>query len=84
MTHATRVRHPVMLRYFPRNGGTVRRTPLPRRGQREARAGGSMVTDQTASGLLLQFLDALNGKLPDNIGPPADLAQPAKALAAAK
>jgi hypothetical protein len=22
---------------------------------------------------LLQFLDALNGKLPDNIGPPADL-----------
>jgi len=29
---------------------------------------------------LLQFLDALNGKLPDNIGPPADLAPPATAL----
>jgi cytochrome c peroxidase len=27
---------------------------------------------------LLQFLDSLNGKLPDNIGPPADLAPPAK------
>jgi hypothetical protein len=23
---------------------------------------------------LLQFLDALNGKLPDNVGPPPDLA----------
>ena len=30
---------------------------------------------------LLQFLDALNGKLPDNIGPPADLAAPAKPIA---
>ncbi len=27
---------------------------------------------------LLQFLDSLNGKLPENIGPPPDLAQPAK------
>jgi cytochrome c peroxidase len=27
---------------------------------------------------LLAFLDALNGKLPDNIGPPPDLAPPAK------
>src|SRR5208337_1928857 len=27
---------------------------------------------------LLQFLDSLNGKLPDNIGPPPDLALPAK------
>jgi len=27
---------------------------------------------------LLQFLDSLNGKLPDNIGPPLDLAPPAK------
>jgi cytochrome c peroxidase len=27
---------------------------------------------------LLQFLDSLNGTLPDNIGPPADLAPPAK------
>jgi len=27
---------------------------------------------------LLQFLDSLNGKLPDNIGPPPDLAPPAK------
>ncbi|HKN25281.1 MAG TPA: cytochrome c peroxidase [Candidatus Acidoferrum sp.] len=31
---------------------------------------------------LLQFLDALNGKLPDNIGPPPDLATPAKTSAA--
>lgn len=30
---------------------------------------------------LLQFLDALNGTLPDNIGPPADLALPAKTTA---
>lgn len=29
---------------------------------------------------LLQFLDALNGNLPDNIGPPADLAPTAKAI----
>ncbi len=27
---------------------------------------------------LLEFLDSLNGKLPDNIGPPPDLAPPAK------
>ena len=27
---------------------------------------------------LLQFLDSLNGKVPDNIGPPPDLAMPAK------
>ena len=33
---------------------------------------------------LLQFLDSLNGKLPDNIGPPPDLALPAKATAATK
>ncbi len=32
---------------------------------------------------LLQFLDSLNGKLPDNIGPPADLAPPATSSAAA-
>ena len=25
---------------------------------------------------LLQFLDSLNGKLPDNVGPPADLVAP--------
>jgi cytochrome c peroxidase len=31
---------------------------------------------------LLQFLDALNGTLPDNIGPPADLAAPVKTTAA--
>lgn len=31
---------------------------------------------------LLQFLDALNGKLPDNIGPPPDLATPAKTTTA--
>ena len=31
---------------------------------------------------LLQFLDALNGTLPDNIGPPADLATPVKVTAA--
>jgi cytochrome c peroxidase len=31
---------------------------------------------------LLQFLDALNGKLPDNIGPPPDLA-PAKSTTSA-
>ena len=30
---------------------------------------------------LMQFLDALNGKLPENIGPPADLPAPAKATA---
>jgi len=33
---------------------------------------------------LLQFLDALNGKLPDNIGPPPDLAMPAKPSTAGK
>ena len=34
---------------------------------------------------LLQFLDSLNGKLPDNVGPPPDLAKPpAKASAAGK
>jgi cytochrome c peroxidase len=32
---------------------------------------------------LLQFLDSLNGKLPDNIGPPPDLAPPAKSAPAA-
>ncbi len=33
---------------------------------------------------LLEFLDSLNGKLPDNIGPPADLAPPATATTPAK
>jgi cytochrome c peroxidase len=33
---------------------------------------------------LLQFLDSLNGKLPDNIGPPPDMAAPAKTTSAAK
>ncbi|HTP69839.1 MAG TPA: cytochrome c peroxidase [Dongiaceae bacterium] len=33
---------------------------------------------------LLQFLDALNGKLPDNIGPPSDLATGGKASSAGK
>ena len=33
---------------------------------------------------LLQFLDALNGTLPPNIGPPADLAVPAKTASAGK
>ncbi len=33
---------------------------------------------------LLQFLDSLNGKLPDNIGPPPDLAPPAKPAPSAK
>jgi cytochrome c peroxidase len=33
---------------------------------------------------LLQFLNALNGKLPPNIGPPADLATPAKTASAGK
>ncbi len=33
---------------------------------------------------LLHFLDALNGKLPDNIGPPADLAVPAEAVTSGK
>jgi cytochrome c peroxidase len=33
---------------------------------------------------LLQFLDALNGTLPDNIGPPADLAAPAQTTSANK
>jgi cytochrome c peroxidase len=33
---------------------------------------------------LLQFLDALNGKLPPNIGPPADLAAPAKTATAGR
>jgi cytochrome c peroxidase len=33
---------------------------------------------------LLQFLDSLNGKLPDNIGPPPDLVPSAKPLAAGK
>jgi cytochrome c peroxidase len=32
---------------------------------------------------LLEFLDALNGKLPDNIGPPAEFAKPVKTVAAA-
>ena len=33
---------------------------------------------------LLQFLDSLNGKLPDNIGPPPDLAAPTITKASAK
>jgi len=33
---------------------------------------------------LLEFLGALNGKLPDNIGPPADLAPPSTSTSAAK
>jgi cytochrome c peroxidase len=33
---------------------------------------------------LLQFLDALNGKFPDYIGPPAYLARPAKAMASGR
>jgi cytochrome c peroxidase len=33
---------------------------------------------------LLQFLDALNGKLPDNVGPPADLPKSAMTSAAGK
>lgn len=33
---------------------------------------------------LLEFLDALNGKLPDNIGPPPDLAPPAKKTSTGK
>ena len=33
---------------------------------------------------LLQFLDSLNGKLPENIGPPPDLALPAKPAPPAK
>ncbi len=33
---------------------------------------------------LLQFLDSLNGKLPDNIGPPPGLATPAKTSSAGK
>ncbi|HTZ31825.1 MAG TPA: cytochrome c peroxidase [Methylomirabilota bacterium] len=33
---------------------------------------------------LMQFLDALNGKLPPNIGPPPDLAIPAKTASAGK
>lgn len=33
---------------------------------------------------LLQFLDSLNGKLPDNIGPPPDMAAPVKTTSAAK
>ena len=33
---------------------------------------------------LLQFLDALNGKLPDNIGPPAELATAGKAASGGK
>jgi cytochrome c peroxidase len=32
---------------------------------------------------LLEFLDALNGKLPDNVGPPPDLARPAAKSSAA-
>jgi cytochrome c peroxidase len=35
-------------------------------------------------GDLLEFLDALNGKLPDNIGPPPDLATPGKTSSAGK
>jgi cytochrome c peroxidase len=33
---------------------------------------------------LLQFLDSLNGILPDNIGPPADLVPPAKSVSTGK
>ena len=33
---------------------------------------------------LLEFLDSLNGKLPDNVGPPPDLAAPAKSAGAAR
>jgi len=33
---------------------------------------------------LLQFLDSLNGKLPDNVGPPPDLASPEKTTSATK
>ena len=33
---------------------------------------------------LLQFLDALNGSLPPNVGPPPDLAAPAKSASAAR
>ena len=33
---------------------------------------------------LLQFLDSLNGKLPDNIGPPPDLAPPVKTVSGGK
>ena len=33
---------------------------------------------------LLQFLDSLNGKLPDNIGPPPDLAAPPKTASSGK
>ena len=33
---------------------------------------------------LLQFLDALNGRLPPNIDPPADLAAPTKTASAGK
>jgi cytochrome c peroxidase len=33
---------------------------------------------------LLQFLDSLNGRLPDNIGPPPDLASPEKTASAAE
>lgn len=33
---------------------------------------------------LVQFLDALNGKLPDNIGPPPDLSMPARPSAAGR
>jgi cytochrome c peroxidase len=35
-------------------------------------------------GDLLEFLDALNGKLPDNIGPPPDLATPGKTSSSGK
>ncbi len=35
-------------------------------------------------GDLLEFLDALNGQLPDNLGPPPDLAPPAKTPRAGK
>jgi hypothetical protein len=33
---------------------------------------------------LLQFLDSLNGKLPDNVGPPAHLAPPANTSTSGK
>jgi cytochrome c peroxidase len=33
---------------------------------------------------LLQFLDALNGKLPDNVGPPPDMPAPVKASSISK
>jgi cytochrome c peroxidase len=46
---------------------------------REMRALDRLTADERED--LLQFLDSLNGKLPDNVGPPADLAKPAKPAA---